>query len=372
MKKIFFLFSLILISSCSKIQPLNQEISELKTFPWKENCWIHSCNLENYLLEKFKFFPEEENNLTRYQERLNVLINQFKTKDNLIKSEQFQKFVYDLNYEYFWCEWNIYECKVEKPYDYDKTNYLFYIYIPKLVTSLNLEEKWWTDSQIETVIQTIKREDFKTKVEKEIEVEKFIEKLNQYKDEIIKNNESIDFESFVFDYYEWLLNKILKEVYSIKIDWEEDDELETIMAYWEKIFFEILENYNISKNDFINKTQKLYWYNENQNIINSIINDLSNIRNYNIDQNITAVLPDDRYLRNDELANISELAKKYEIENENILELRNKVLLLFLLWKEDELYSLPNRLNKYNFEWKYLLTNIFKYSKYLNTSNIKK
>jgi hypothetical protein len=86
-------------------------------------------------------------------------------------------------------------------------------------------------------------------------------------------------------------------------------------------------------------------------------------------------MPVDRFYRNDELYIFNEKnIKNFESEVfwndknylKDVLKIRHDTYLLFLLWGEENLFFLPNRMNKLNFDNWFIATNIFEYTKNLN------
>lgn len=384
MKLLYILSIFLLLTSCTKIQPLISSTNIDKNVI-EENinnesgnekhskvCWINSCELSDTLSEKYELWELNLPDLSYYKDRFSILLSQFPTKNKLIESSYFHEFVNDLNYDFFWCKWNIYECTWSIPYWKDETNYLFYIFIPLMVIDNNLNEKWWTDWEIETIIQSIKRKDFDSTMEKEVKIYKYKEKIKKIISEIqiekidtnkLKNDNKY-FEKIILDNKNWLHDKIISEIYNINIDWEEEWQMDEIVDFTTWELFKLLEQLSITKELFINKIIEINTYNKKEYIIKSIISDLNKKIN-NLDFSYLN-LPNDRYLRNDELY-IFKNPELYSNQqtNENLLYIRHKILLLFTLWKEEKLYDIINRLSQYNFEKKFLLTNIFKYSKYI-------
>jgi hypothetical protein len=255
-------------------------------------------------------------------------------------------------------------------------NYLFYIAIPNIVIEQGLEKKWWTNSEIETLIQSIKRKDFKSKLEKEIILEKYDNKLEKKLKSIDISKINLDkfkkdnnyFKEIFLDDFNWLFISFIKEIYSIKIDWEEDDELDRIVNVTSDKFNKLLDKLGITEKDFKDRIFLIKWYDNNRTIIDNIIFELKKISS-NLNNKIW--FPTDRYFRNDELYifdGISDRTNK-KLKKE-LLYIRNNVLLIFYFWRDKKLYRLPLRLEKYNFKEKFLLTNFFKYSKYIKKDKL--
>lgn len=387
MKYIFIILSFTFIFSCAQIEPKtnysdrqnnNTTNSVLSWTTYNnsndalENCWIISCEYKNNLVEKNLNWKFNLPNIDIYKQRFWILVKQYNEKNKLIKSEEFKTFVEDINKEFFWCEWNIYECyNNTSKLSEDEKNYLFYVYIPEIVLETNLEQVWWNQADIETIIQAIKRKDFDSTIEKEYKIVQYKQKVEDLiskidinsinKQKLIEDNTY--FESQILDPKTWLHDKIIQQIYWINIDWEEEGQLDEIASYTNKSFFDLMEKLWFDKQGFINKVIEINWYDKNNDILESIDKDLYNTilsikNNHNF--------PDNRYFRNDELY----IFKNQDMfdnkqDNEKMLYIRHRVLLLFSLWEEKKLYELTNRLSQYNFKEKFLLTNIFKYSKYI-------
>ena len=300
MKKILIIIFLTILSvSCEKISPevnMNEKnINNENKLIIKNNneeindesinsCWITMCSFKKDLIKK-----KQENilnlpNLEKYEKILSNLLKQYPTKNQILKSKDFVRFVWEINKDFFWCELNIYECKWNNPYWKDESNYLFYIFIPYLVTQNNLVEKWWKNSDIETFIQAIKRKDFKSTLEKDVIIDEYkknllkkinnidIEKIDKAK--LQKDNKY--FEEIILNNFNWLHNNIIKEIYEIKIDWEEEWQLEEIVNFtvWE--FYKLLQKLWFDENDFKNKIIEINSYETDKDIIYSIIENIHN------------------------------------------------------------------------------------------------
>lgn len=396
MKKYLVLtISIFILFSCNKIEPeKNYELknlnksNEIKYHLSEKNCWVHSCALQEYLLSKYENNELNLPDLEYYKKRFELLLNTHKTKDELIKSPNFKIFVSELNKDFFWCEWDIYKCKWTNPYWYDETNFLFYIFIPKLVVEDFILKRWWNESDWETIIQSIKRKDFVSFEEKEKRVIEYKENLKQIINKmdlskIDKENLKTDlkyFEEIILNPITWIHDNIIKEIPWIKIDWEEWDQIDRVVEFTNNEFYKIIEWLWISKDLFKKKVAEVYnikWENFPKEI-NSLMQKKTQFMNKKY--NLHLKMPLDRYYRNDELSIFS----KENLDNfsanwwdwdklsfeKDALEMRHLVFLLFNFWAEEKLYTLTNWLTSQNFEEKFLLTNIFKYAKYLKYENI--
>lgn len=389
MKKILIVLILIsLLSSCSKIQTEDQIKNNQKTsYKWIETCWINSCNLKIFLEEEYKKWKLNLPNLDKYRERFKTLLDIYKNKDELIASSDFQKFASDINKDFFWCEWDIYKCSWTNPYWYNETNYLFYIFIPNMVVDEYIIKRWLKEADAETVIQAIKRKDFVSYEEKEVKIELYKKQLKDLiktmdLSKIDKNRLWKDlnyFNEIIMHPVTWIHDNIIKEIYSIKIDWEEWDQIDRIVSITLNEFYDLMNKLWISKEKIISNIRQTYWFKSND-INEDLIKRLGiKIKLMNKTYNLDWKIPSDRYFRNDELyvftkenrdlfiQNLSE----WEIDNFNkdSLYIRHFILLLFNLGREQDLYFLTDRLKKENFEEKFILTNVFKYSKYIDFKN---
>lgn len=370
--KIFIIFIILFsLYSCEKIKPEIKQVEKKQSN--MEACWVTSCLFKEDIENKI-FTNKDIPNLDKYTKILSNILISKKDKNELISSIDFQNFANILNKDFFWCDWNIYKCKSDHLNEETK-NYLFYIWIPRIVLSLNLEEQWWSSPDIEVVIQSIKRKDFKSSYQKDLEIRKYIKNI----DELISTidlskidtdklkTDNLYFYNTILHPKHWIHDNIVKNIYSINIDWEEENQLAEIVDYTTKSFFDTINKLGISKELFIRKIYEINNYNKENNIISEIIKELEEVSN-KID-NSEYNVPINRYFRNDELYIFDWINEKLTEKSEKeLLYIRHKVLLLFNLWKEEKLYELTNRLKKYNFENMFILTNFFKYSKYIKTN----
>lgn len=389
MKRILIFIALSsLLFSCSKIQTEEQLKNNPTTqYKWIETCWINSCNLKKFLEDEYNKEKLKLPNLDKYKERFRILIDIYKNKDELIISEDFKRFVNDINKDFFWCEWDIYKCKWTNPYWYNETNYLFYIFIPNMVVDEYIIKRWLSEVDAETIIQSIKRKDFVSFEEKEIIIElyrKHIKELIASMDlsKIDKSKLSTDinyFNEIIMHPVTWIHDNIIKEIYSIKIDWEEWDQIDRIVDITLVEFYDLMSKLWISKEKIITNVRETYWF-KSKDINDDIIYQLwEKIKMMNKTYWLYSKIPSDRYFRNDELSIFTKENKDLFIQsisewkinnfNKDSLYIRHFILLLFNLWRNEDLFFLTNRLKKENFEEKFILTNIFKYSKYIDFKN---
>ena len=386
--------------SCNKIEPKQgiKTIDTPSTQTWEtkelsskneddfESCGITSCGFKDDLNEKYAQWKLNLPNLDIYTKRFTTLVMQYPEKEKLIESNDFQNFTQALNADFFWCKDDLYTCEWTQPYWEDETNFLFYIFIPTIVVEANLESKWWTPGQVEAVIQAIKRKDFDSEAQKDI-------KVSIYKNKIDNLISSIDisqidtqrllsdnayFNEIILDGSTGLHDRIMSESYGINIDWEEDYQLDEIMMHTIDSFYILLEKLWVSKELFVEKIIEINGYSSKQDILKSIYDDLNTMVS-SWEKNFTKVLnnkennlfiPNNRYYRNDELYMFTqEWLYRDDNLNNYLVELRHKILLIFNLWSDQKLYELTNRLSQYKFEKKFLLTNIYKYSKYIKIEN---
>lgn len=401
MKISIFIFTLFFIIACTKIQPINNNISNkninstseiINENKWKIACWIISCDYKSYINETY-WKIDKIDELDTYQKRLSILLKQYTDASKLIKSKEFEIFTNDLYLKYFWCKWSVYNCDNNKNNKYtdDELNYIFYIFIPKIVIDEYVIKMWWDEQIAENIIQAIKRKDFKTNIFRDVKLKIYKEKLEKYISKI--DLTKVDVEKLLIDNYyfydlilkpnSWLHDKILNQSVNAKwFDWAHWEQLKTITSITTDSFYKKISTLWISKNLFKQKIIEIYWYNSNKDIINQIKEDLNKKmsimeKKYNLKKTTLS----NRYFRNDELYVLNKDNYQKTLENiswwgnnlndyyNDISEIWSKVLLIFNLWVEQEYYYLPKRLQLYNNENTFLITNTFKIYKYIEKYN---
>lgn len=397
-----------LLFSCSKIEPESRKTNDniVKKYPYsipeKYNrnpwisCWTHSCDLDKYLRDKFWDWWKIPWLIT-YKERLWILLDKYsKNHYDLIISDDLKKFSDDYYTEYFWCEWNVYNCPYEKrKYDEDILNYVFYINIPQIVIDEYIVKRWWNELYAEDIIQAIKRKDFASNELRESQVNLFEKKLNDFTKENInlndfdKNKLLIDNEYFyekILKPNEWLHDIIFLKMVDpamIWLDWTQDWQLEKLARTTVTSFYELVKNIWINKKILEEKIIEIYWYDKSIDLKDSLKNDVLKksdvmIKKYKLSEKMMS----DRYLRYDELyiytwENFKNTFNNYawkwkELDfYKDVWEIWSRELLLFNFWLEEEYYYLPPRLKFYNNKNTFYITNIFKIYKYADEHKFK-
>lgn len=367
MKKIFLLwFLLFFLYSCwkenidNKINLIEELDNNITFYPSSENCWIISCDLQKYLEKKLQKWDFKIDKLDYFEKRLSILLMRFKDRDLLLKNKDFKNFVDEFYKEFFYWD-NI--------YSYDEQNFIWYIYLPRMVANTFENNNIIDDNNfLESILNSIKERYFITSYEKEVFVKNFKNNIN----EIIKNinlkninkeNLKIDenyFNEIFLTPNSWLYDKIMSPVLDLAdmLYWDEIL-LKELKEYSLNQFFIILNNLNIEKKLFF----EIMW-NSEENIskLEQKINFINN------KYQIFSKIPNDRYLRHDEIIkyiiwNIDEFNKNWNF-NKDILDIKHFILLQFS-YENSQMQTMSWRLNKYNSINNFIIENLFKYSKWL-------
>lgn len=400
MKKIIFFFIITFLYSCSSnisndIQIKNNtETSEIKNNitstwnvilnkvnwlvsseikSWKEACWEKTCELQKYL-EKLEFEGKFDTKKADYfQKRFWIIAQRFKQKDLIVKSEEFKKFVNDFYAEYFPCIWKVEICSKKWDYSYDEQNFIWYIFLPKMIAIEFQQKNNWDDSDTESLIQAIRRTYFASFEEKEA-----MEQV--WKDKVMEKAKKIDistidkkrlktdneyFNKIIMAPWEWIFDKIFDNILN-PIPWEEKDQ--RLISRWiiVDLFLSKMKELWISKDYFYSKA---WTSEENFRILDKKINLM--IDKYWLKDKI----PSDRFLRHDEIANyffwyMDELDKKWDFKKDAV-EIRHYIILQFI-YPDEDLYDMSKRVSKYNSINNFMAENIVKYTKYMNNQNTTK
>lgn len=379
---IFIGILLVLLSSCWKIQP-DTKITEEKVIQNKVTtprnlvhnietfeCGIITCNQKDILAILKDGWNLKLPNLDYYKKRFWVLIDRYKTFETLVSAPDYQKFVEDLNIEFFNCSGDFRNCDAkEKKYDQETMNYLFYLYIPQMVIE-EYKKRWTTDMiMIEDVIQSIKRKDYTIRQLKDSVIEQYAWDLeNKYKnldltyiDKAKLKSDNEYFKKIILWNGDGLFYKFLNETQNVKLNRISEEQMEEILNDTFTVFFHKLDLLWISKEEFNKKLSKLEVENKLKDKINKIT------QKYKLDTK----LPKDRFLRNDELYifnknNISKFEKETFWESEflpEIKEIRDLSYLLYVLWEEENLFFFPNLVKELKFDNNYIYLNLFDYAK---------
>lgn len=382
MSKLKFLIIIslsILLVSCWQIKPenvKNEDIQEKIT-----TCWIISCEYKEKLLTLKEDWTLNLGNLKFYEDRFKIIYWQNKTYEKLLENREFQKFVEDLNIEFFNCPWDFKYCSEKKwKYSEDEMNYIFYIFIPDLVVkNIDTEKLGWQN--IENTIQSIRRKDFINDDTKKSIIKAFWfdlkDKLNSISiQNIDKNklkNDKEYFNEVFFKYWSWLYYNFTEESEKInsQIKWISEEQFEEIQKITNEAFYEKIKKLWIEKKDFLSML------NENE-IIGKLEKNIDELnKTYSIDKKI----PQNRFYRDDEVNIFNEkklenTKKELFWENKNyiinLVEIKNNINLLYLINEDENLAYLPNILKKLESEDIYSLINIYEYlAENINIDNIK-
>lgn len=381
-KKIFIpgVFLILLISSCSKIQPEitknNQDMTQEKNEIHKSSnaCWIITCETMESLSKLEEEWKLKLPDLKYYRDRFSVIAKKYPKVEELLESQEFKKYTNDLNIDFFSCSWDFHYCEPKnRNYWYNETNYLFYVFIPSIVIEQYSWKEWITEEEKEDIIQALKRKDFMVNDVKNNLIDKYKDDLRQkinkidfsYIDRKKLKEDKLYFNEIILSPGTWLYDKLIYESQHTGINWQSEEQMEEIIQSTIDIFYKKLEELWISKKYFDKIVN-----------INDTINDLKNTtlllnKKYSLENK----MPVDRFYRNDELYIFNEKnIKNFESEVfwndknylKDVLKIRHDTYLLFLLWGEENLFFLPNRMNKLNFDNWFIATNIFEYTKNLN------
>lgn len=367
-KFIIIAFLLAILVGCSQIKP--EKIEDKNIQEKITTCWIVSCELKEKLLALKEEWKLKLDNLKFYEDRFKVIYWQNKTYDKLINSREFQKFVEDINIDFFNCPWNFKYCSEKKwKYSEDEINYVFYIFIPDLVVkNIDIEKLNWQN--IENTIQSIRRKDFINDDTKNSIIKGFWfdlkDKLNNIDiQNIDKNKLKVDkkyFNEIFFTYWSWIYYKFTEESEKInsQIKWISEEQFEEIQSINNKIFYEKIKELWIKKEEFLSMLDE-----------NEIIKNLKkNINELNKNYSINKKIPLDRFYRDDEVnifneKNLEKTKKELFWENKNyivnLIEIRDNINLLYLINEDENLAYLPNILKKLEWEDIYSLINIYEY-----------
>lgn len=378
-----FLLLISVLSACSKIQPevhknINNDIVNIEEYKATKNgkaCGIITCEAQDNLSRLHEDWKLILPDLGYYKKRFSIIAGKYQRTDELLESSEFKQFVEDLNIDFFSCKWDIHDCGWEvKKYWPDETNYLFYVFIPMMVIEEYPSKKWKTDLETESIIQSIKRKDFIIDEVKDSFIGKNEEELREKFQKI--DISSVDKKKLKEDreYFKQIVLSPRTGLYGKLIDesitgtswvgvWE--DQMEQIMDITIRIFYEKLAELGITEKDL-----------RKHIAIDEVILDLEkNITLMNTKYSLGKKIPIDRFYRNDELYIFNEKnIKDFESTTfwndkgfiDDVLEIKHGTYLLFLLWKDENMFFLPNRLGRLNSSNNFILTNIFEYSKHAN------
>lgn len=353
-----------ILNTDKKIENTNQtktnswnKVWDNEIFPDTKSCWIITCALQNYLEKEeldWKFNLEK---LQLFKDRFWSLVLRFKQKDILLKTPDYQKFVKDFHTEFF--SWN-------SPYSYDEKNFIWYIFLPRMVDE-EFTQKWWADEiDAESIVQSIKEKYYATLDEKEAIIQAYQDDLAQKAKKIdiskidkkkLKEGKAY-FEQIILTPSKWIYDKIFNDITTII--WPERWQLRKMTQFTAQTFFSKIWELWISKEDFY----KNIWTSEdNFKKLNDKIEEMD--KKYSLKQKI----PSDRYIRHDEVvnyifSNIWDFNKNWDF-NKDVLELRHYTLLQYS-YPDEKLYSMPERVAKFNSINNFMAEDLYKYSKSLN------
>lgn len=385
--KIIFFLSLILTASCtitggdntsssiewervSTVSSSGAETSQkVQMHPGKEACGVKTCALQEYLENQEQAGKFRLEKTEYYQKRFGALARQYRAKDSLLSSEEFQKFVKDFSVEYFACRGNVEKCSGTSSYTYDEQNFVWYIFLPRMVNEEFVRNLWWDEGDGEAIVQSIKEKYFATFDQKEALVQVYKEKLTDKAKNI--DISSIDRKRLKEDkaYFEDIILKPNTGIYDVlaqeiptSIIWPEKGQLRDITTFTTGLFFQKLLELWIDKTYFftiIGTSDDVF------KKLDAKAEDIDKI------YSLRDKMPYDRYLRHDEIvnyvfANIDEFNKKWDF-NKDVLELKHYVLLQYS-FPDIKMYSMSDRVMQFNSVNNFLAENLYKYSKYMNNS----
>lgn len=378
MKKLFLIGICLFLTSCkNQIEVKNNNIWEKenistnqknqekvvsgnKIYPWIKTCWIITCALQEYLEKqeldwKFNIWK------TKYiQNRFSSLIDRFSNKDTLVKTDDFKSFVKDFHKEFF--SWDL-------SYSYDEKNYIWYIFLPKMVNEEYVEKRSLDWQDAESIVQAIKEKYFLDFEQKEAIIQ-------VYKDDLVERIKNIDFgkidknklkidnayfEQIILKPQDGLYDQVFQNITSII--WPERWQLRKLTVFTADLFFSKLKELWISKDEFF----KNIW--TSKDVFKKIE---TKTKQMNSTYWLSTKIPYDRYIRHDEkityiFNNLEEFNKKWNF-NKDTLELRHLILLQYS-FPDEKLYNMPERVAQFDSASNFMTEDLYTYSKSLN--NIK-
>lgn len=274
-----------------------------------------------------------------------------------MKAEEFQKFVKDFHTEYF---------AEKSAHTYDEKNFIWYIFLPRMVDEEFARKVGWDEQDADSIVQSIKEKYYATYDEKEAVIQ-------VYKDKLTKKVKKIDissvdkkrlqedaayFEQMILTPGLGLYDKVFQDITSII--YPERWQLRDLTFFTTDTFFSKIEELWITKEYFYNF---IGTSDKNFRKLDSKIEAMDQL--YGLSQKI----PSDRYLRNDEVVNyiftnLWEFNTKWNF-NKDTLELRHYILLQYS-FPDEKLYSMPERVSKFNSVNNFMAEDIYKYSKSVN------
>lgn len=382
MPKIFILLivPIFSLSSCSQIKPeiptdSGAVIVEHTAFKSAHACGIITCEAQDNLSKLQEEGRLKLPNLEYYRKRFSLIADRYADVNALIESSEFKKFVEDVNIDFFSCEGDVHLCEPKsQKYWYNETNYLYYVFVPSIVIDEYQKKPGKTDMEIEDIIQSIKRKDFIIEGIKDSYVTHYDDKVKErlqkldisYIDKNRLKSDKEYFKQVIFAPWIWLYDKFIFDA-SADTDWVwvNEEQVERITEINIAAFYDKMKELWIEK-DYI----------ENITSIDEVISDMKTTteslnRKFSLDKKI----PIDRFYRNDELFIFNDKNRKdFEMQTfwenkdfiQDVMRIRHDTYMLFLLGKNENLFFLPNRLNRMNFENGFIATNIFEYSKHMH------
>ncbi|MCK9272563.1 hypothetical protein M0P65_03380 [Candidatus Gracilibacteria bacterium] len=332
-------------------------VGENKIYPDIKTCGIITCALQSYLEkqeqdQKFNFSKTQY-----FEERFGTLLDRFKDKDTLLRTPEYQNFVKDFHSEFF---------AGNSIYNYDEKNFIWYIFLPRMVNQEFVQKRGGDEIDSESIIQSIKEKYYATLDEK-----KAIAQV--YKDDLTEKAKNIDltkidknklkedktyFEQIILapktGIYDQIFNEITTPI------WPERGQLKDITEFTTGVFFSKILDLGISKQDFFDHIGTSQ---DNFKKLDEKVKQMD--EKYSLKQKV----PSDRYLRHDEIvsyifSNLSDFNKKGDF-NKDVLELRHYTLLQYC-YPDEKLYSMPERVARFNSVNNFMAENLYKYSKALN------
>lgn len=321
-------------------------------------CGIITCALREHLeseAEKWSFDLDKTN---YFQKRFSAILSRYSKKDVLVKTQEFQKLVDDFYKEYF---------SQKTQYSYDEKNYVWYIFLPKMVTDEYINKWLSTDNwDIESIVQAIKERYYGTYYEKQVVIEWY---KNDLKEKIAKIDLSqIDKEKLKTDdaYFHQVILTPGSGIYDkitsgiVDIIWPEKWQMKEVVVFTTDQFFEVLKTLWMSREDFYKKIGTVQDNFKNSN---------KKVQEIEKKYWISKVVPSDRYIRHEEIVkyvfnNLAEFNKYWDF-NKDILEVKHYNLLQYS-YPDESLYNMNLRVAQYNFENNFMVENLFKYSKTLD------
>lgn len=378
MKVIVLWLLLITLVSCNKLEPE----TAVKPLEVSTKVELVKNNASHWLVEDMDI-----------RKRFEILSMQFTDYNDLLKSKQYQNFV--------WYVYTVFEKYREKwKIDNPALDYLNDKVITDIVYEWYVKNSRLDWAEAEIIVQSIRRNKFNTLNEKLLLTEKFkirfeewiynkvIKSITSEKIIDLKHNDEL-LKKYLLDSNEWLFYTILSSRYDWNKTWiwYKTTSMETeFMNYLHDKFHKSLSLSWLTPGYIKEKIYWFNWYSSLDDQAKDILTDFHNIvKKYNLDKNV----PLTRYYRNDERSvifenrdsinkyiNLISWSRLKEFE-EDLKSIRLKVYMLSYFWRNSELnkdnwlWSSRTRSDFIDKEYGKWVQNLFRLWRYLSDEEIK-